>query len=192
MTIINAKKCLNKNKLDEFMSVVNNQDEFIDVVFDEDNEIHFSGTLKTLQEIFKNQLLIDTINIFGDSTEISIIAKNATMQITGADVVWWSSPRRFQKLFGTSTEKPITKKDTIYKIAIGIRKDNSVTDIETFEGNQKQMTAFINKLFQRNYIRSFGRCITVFCINYKYDDDLNNINNWHTMEDLIESGDFIK
>lgn len=79
-----------------------------------------------------------------------------------------------------------------YKIAAGIKKDNTVTDIEKFEGNEKQMRDFVNKLFARNHLRTFGKGVTVYCVNYQYDDDLNHIDNWKTISQLTAEGVFKK
>ena len=155
----------------------------------------------------------DAIEAFGAETEIEIVAASATMLILGEDVLWWTkTQRKFNQLFALTQEqreadrnqsaKLGLHKETIqrrasidnstYKLAVGIRKDNSIVDIEAFEGNQKQMKDFVNKMFQRNHLRSFGRCMTVFCVNYKFDDDLNDINNWKTMQELVDEGVFTK
>lgn len=105
-------------------------------------------------------------------------------------------PERNQHARESLTKERIRKEkkadQTTYKLAVGIRKDNSVTDIETYEGNQKGMKDFVNTLYARNMLRSFGRCISVFCVNYKYEDDLNDINNWKTLQELEDEGVFVK
>lgn len=80
----------------------------------------------------------------------------------------------------------------MYKVAAGIKKDNTVTDIEKFEGNEKQIRDFVNKLFARNHLRTFGRGVTVYCVNYQCDDDLNHIDNWKTITQLTNEGVFKK
>lgn len=213
MKIINAKKCLNRNKLEEFIAAMNGVDEHLEFVFKSDETIKFSGNQSTLYTIFKNSLVHDAIEAFGAETEIEIVAASATMLILGEDVLWWTkTQRKFNQLFALTQEqreadrnqsaKLGLHKETIqrrasidnstYKLAVGIRKDNSIVDIEAFEGNQKQMKDFVNKMFQRNHLRSFGRCMTVFCVNYKFDDDLNDINNWKTMQELVDEGVFTK
>lgn len=79
---------------------------------------------------------------------------------------------------------------TIYKIACGMKKGANVTDVERFEGTQKEVKDWVNKLFARNYIRSYGKGVTVFCMNWKFEDDLNDINNWKTLAELTEEGVF--
>lgn len=81
---------------------------------------------------------------------------------------------------------------TVYKVACAIKKDANLTDVERFEGTQKEVKDWVNKLFSRNYIRSFGRGVTVFCVNWKFEDDLNDINNWKTLNELTEEGIFTK
>lgn len=203
MQIIDAKKCLNRSKLEEFINAMNGVDESLDFVFKEDDTIKFPGRLSTLHTIFKDPLVHETIEAFGPKTEISVIATSATMLILGEDVLWWTkTQKKFNQLFVLNQKQQeadkntvkhrSTTNNTIYKFAVGIRKDNSVTDVETFEGNQKQMIDFVNKMFQRNHLRSFGKCTTVFCINYTFEDELNDVNNWKTMQQLIDEGVFIK
>ena len=136
-----------------------------------------------------------------------------SQQILGEDVLWWTkTQRKFNQLFvldeaqqeadrnqsakltmhKETMKRRVSADTTTYKLAVGTRKDNSVTDIETFEGNQKQMRDFVNKMFQRNHLRSFGRAVTVFCINYQFEDELNDIDNWKTMQELIDKGVFTK
>lgn len=205
MQIIDAKKCLNRSKLEEFMNAMNGVDESLEFIFKDDDTIKFSGHSSTLHTIFKDPLVHEAIEAFGPQTEISIVATSATMLILGEDVLWWTkTQRKFNQLFVLSEQsaklgmhKETVKRrasadNTTYKLAVGIRKDNSIADIETFEGNQKQMRDFVNKMFQRNYLRSFGKCTTVFCINYTFEDELNDVNNWKTMQQLIDEGVFIK
>lgn len=213
MQTIDARKCLNRSKLEDFVKVMNGVDESLEFIFNEDTSIKFSGHSSTLHTIFKDPLVHETIEVFGPKTEISIVAMTATMLILGEDVLWWTkTQKKFNQLFvldssqqeadRNQSAKLSIHKETIkrrvsvdtmtYKLAVGIRKDNSVTDIEKFEGNQKQMRDFVNKMFQRNQLRSFGRCITVFCINYKFEDELNSLANWKTMQELIDEEVFTK
>lgn len=213
MQIIDAKKCLNHDKLEAFLNAMNGVDESLEFVFKDDDTIKFPGHASSLHTIFKDPLVHEAIEAFGPKCEISIIATSSIMLILGEDVLWWTkTQRKFNQLFVLDREqqeadrnqsaklsmhketvKRRTSTDaTTYKLAVGIKKDNSITDIETFEGNQKQMRDFVNKMFQRNQLRSFGRCITVFCINYKFEDELNDVNNWKTMQELIDEGVFTK
>ena len=71
MQIIDARKCLNRGKLEDFMNAMNGVDESLEFTFNEDTSIKFPGKVSSLHTIFKDPLVHETIEVFGPKTEIS-------------------------------------------------------------------------------------------------------------------------
>lgn len=153
---------------------------------------------------------------------ITIYANEVALRFAVDDFNWWTATlrkkpfARLDELFDVVPARPLDTvnhdeadrnekaraslqksqrkraNDTTYKIAVGIKKDNAINNIEIFEGNEKQMRDFVNKMFARNHLRSFGTAVTVYCVNYKEDYELNEIDNWKTITQLTKEGVFKK
>ena len=131
---------------------------------------------------------------------ISFITDTRLLEIAADDFLWWTAIvrgvkyKRLDKLFNDTEKKDVIEsvKPEIYKVACGIKKDSVVTNIEKFEGCKKDTIAFVNKIFAKMQIKSMFKANIVFCVNYKYDDDLNDANNWLTMYELCDKGVFVK
>ena len=126
--------------------------------------------------------------------QIDVISNDVDLRFKGADYLWYAKPirgkqfKRVEKLFDA---KPvITRKIDSYKVAIGIMHDNKITDVTTFEGSQKEAITFINKHITLYTLRSFNAADIKCCINWSTDLELNDINSWQSLNDLINSGVF--
>lgn len=214
MYLIECKKNLKPHHIKEFVNQVNDQDSIATLVLENDEEHIFEASVKDLRKLFENE---DVYNCITDPIQqIDILAGDVNLRFAGTDYQWYARPVR-GKLFKhvadlfeekvevkrdehtrnedakASLEKSRRQKDTtIYKVAIGTKSDNAIHDIEKMEGTQKEVVEFINKMSTLNRLRSFGRAVTVFCINWKFEDDLNDIDNWKTMSELTEEGVFSK
>lgn len=214
MYLIECKKNLKAHHIKEFVNQVNDQDSIATLVLENDEEHIFEASVKDLRKLFENE---DVYNCITDPMQqIDILAGDVNLRFAGTDYRWYARPVR-GKLFKhvadlfeekvevkrdertrnedakASLEKSRRQKDTtIYKVAIGTKSDNAIHDIEKMEGTQKEVVEFINKMSTLNRLRSFGRAVTVFCINWKFEDDLNDLDNWKTMSELTEEGVFSK
>lgn len=201
--LIDGKKKLKPTHIDEFKQGLN--DDTVITMYIDQLDVFFQKKLKDMQDFFKDESI--EANVQSDECVITFLGESNALEILGIDYKWWIAPvrgkkyARLNKLFNLEqdfsqkvdkADKPAKQSNIIYKCACGIKKDNVVTDIEKFEGTQKEMTAFVNKLFARNQVRTFFRGVIVFCVNYKYESDLDDINNWFTLSELSDKGVFVK
>ena len=220
MYLIDANKNLVTSKLEELKTMVQDENSDLICMDDKDPANILTTTFATLRSLFENPALEALIT--DKDTQFTLYAEkyDVAMTFTGFDIHAWIKPLKGEKyvrlnsLFKThnrqrrviehdeekrnakaraSLAKTARKPDTnTYRIACGIKRDNTVVDIEKFEGTQKEMRDFVNKLFSRNYVRTFGKGVTVFCINWQYDADLNDLDNWKTLNELTNEGVFKK
>lgn len=218
MYLIDANNNLVTAKLNEFKMMVHDENSELICMDDKDPANILTTTLATLRSLFENPALEALIT--DKDTQFTLYSEkhDVAMTFTGFDIHAWIKPLKGEKyvrlnsLFKTRTrQRRVIEHDeakrnakaratltasqpkpdkTIYKVACGIKRDNNIADIEKFEGTQKEIRDFVNKLFSRNYVRTFGKCMTVFCINWKYDADLNDLGNWKTLAELTEEGVF--
>lgn len=207
--LIDAKKAFKRWHLQQFEE--NQTDDVNVVMYIEPTQVIFERPLKDMRKFFEDEEVEK--NVPDDNCVISFITETKVLQILGIDFNWWIAVvrnkkyRRLDRLFSKEKieeqqtqetserqkkEKNIVVDEMIYKCACGIKKDNEVVDIEKFEGTKKDMICFVNRLFQKNQIRSMFKAVVVFCINYKFDSDLNDINNWFTLNELYDKGVFVK
>ena len=195
--LIDGKKKLKFENIEEFKQGLT--DDTVVSMYIDQLDIFFQKSLKDMKDFFTDESIESKVQ--DDNCVITFLGGSNALEILGIDYKWWIAPvrkkkyARLNKLFGLEQDKQeqnVKQSNIIYKCACGIKKDNVVTDIEKFEGIQKEMTAFVNKLFARNQIRTFFRGVIVFCVNYKYDSDLDDINNWFTLSELSEKGVFAK
>ena len=195
-TIIDAKHKLSYKFIQKFMA---EQDPNTTVtMYIDSSEKIFERPLKNMRLFFEDQKAEEQIT--SECCVISFITDTRVLEIAADDFLWWTAIvrgvkyKRLDKLFNDVEKKDIIEsaKPEIYKVACGIKKDSVVTDIEKFEGSKKDTTAFVNKIFAKMQIKSMFKANIVFCVNYKYDDDLNDANNWFTMYELCDKGVFKK
>lgn len=74
----------------------------------------------------------------------------------------------------------IVNKD--YIVYSGIFNNGKIENILSFKGNKKEVLEFMNKNYQKNEVICYFENKTVFC----FEEDINNINNWKTVTQLIE------
>lgn len=192
--IIDAKHKLGYKAMSEFMS---GQDPNTTVtMYIDSSEKIFERPIRNMRLFFEDQKVEEQVT--SDDCVISFITDTRVLEIIGLDFTWWIAMvrgkkyRRLDKLFNApeKKEKVESAGQEIYKCACGIKRNSVVTDIEKFEGTQKDMVAFVNKIFAKIQIKSMFKANVVFCVNYKYDDDLNDANNWFTMHELCNKGVF--
>ncbi len=218
MYLIDARRKVNYDTLHEFINKHTNKNSEVEVIFDGDDEPCYKTTVENIQNVWMEQSLEDKVNEKGETVDVTLLSsEDIAYVMIGLDITWWRASYRRKPLGRllqlfvppvdavkrTEEQRNADAKATIStgrkvatevtaKLACGVRKDTNITDVETFEGNPKDMKVFINKYLARNHLRSFGRAITVFCVNYKYDGDLNDIDNWKTFDELVEQGVFTK
>lgn len=195
-TIIDAKRKLSYKFIQKFMT---GQDPNTTVtMYIDSSEKIFERPLKNMRLFFEDQKAEEQIT--SECCVISFITDTRVLEIAADDFFWWTAMvrgvkyRRLDKLFNTEEKKEKVENvgPEIYKVACGIKKDSVVTDIEKFEGNKKDVTAFVNKIFAKMQIKSMFKANIVFCVNYKYDSDLDDADNWFTMYELCNKGVFKK
>ena len=219
MYLIECKKDLKPHWIEEFKTRVNDETADVTVLFD-GKEDFGAYSISNLRSIFESDWLASVVGD-NRKLGINFVANEVCLSFCGDDFLWWTKTLRGKKfarldeLFGivparqenyvehdetlrnekarASLAKTQRKADdSTYRIACGIKRDNTVVDIEKFEGTQKQMRDFVNKLFSRNYVRTFGKGVTVYCVNWQYDADLDDLDNWKTLNQLTEEGVFTK
>ena len=192
--IIDAKHKLGYKAMNEFMS---GQDPNTTVtMYIDSSEKIFERPIRNMRLFFEDQKVEEQVT--SDDCVISFITDTRVLEIIGLDFTWWIAMvrgkkyRRLDKLFNAQEKKEKVESagPETYKCACGIKRNSVVTDIEKFEGTQKDMIAFVNKIFAKIQIKSMFKANVVFCVNYKYDDDLNDANNWFTMHELCNKGVF--
>lgn len=202
---IDAKKKLQPPHIKEFIS-------------GQPNDITVSMYIEPCQKIFEKKLC-DLRKFFEDAEiakdvqsnndVISFLTDDAVLQILGADYRYWTATYR-RKLFGrldilfdekstensekkeTTSKKRVIDNGEIYKSAYGIKTDDAILDVKTFEGTHKQTVEFLNKAYQTIKIRSMFKSTVVFCINYSNDEELQNRENWFTLNELYGKGVFVR
>ena len=193
-TIIDAKRKLNYKFMQKF--ILGQDPNATVTMYIDSSEKIFERPLKNIRLFFEDQKVEEQVT--SDDCVISLITDIRVLEFTGFDFNWWIAMirgkkyHRLDRLFNApeKKEKIDDEKPEVYKVACGIKKDSVVTEIEKFEGNKKDTTAFVNKIFAKMQIRSMFKANVVFCVNYKYDDDLNDANNWLTMHELCDKGVF--
>ena len=193
-TVIDAKHKLSYKFIQQFMA---GQDPNTTVtMYIDSSEKIFERPIRNMRLFFEDQKAEEQIT--SECCVISFITDTRVLEIAADDFFWWTAIvrgvkyKRLDKLFNNVEKKDVIEsvKPEIYKVACGIKKDSVVTEIEKFEGNKKDTTAFVNKIFAKMQIKSMFKANVVFCVNYKYDDDLNDANNWLTMYELCDKGVF--
>lgn len=81
-------------------------------------------------------------------------------------------------------EKSEEIKNKSYIIYSGIFNKGKIENILSFKGNKKEVLEFMNKNYQRNEIICYFQNQSVFC----FDEDIKNLNNWKTINQLVEEG----
>ena len=192
--IIDAKHKLGYKAMNEFMA---GQDPNTTVtMYIDSSEKIFERPIRNMRLFFEDQKVEEQVT--SDDCVISFITDTRVLEIIGLDFTWWIAMvrgkkyRRLDNLFNAPEKKEKVENvgQEIYKCACGIKRNSVVTDIEKFEGTKKDMIVFVNKIFAKMQIKSMFKANVVFCVNYKYDDDLNDANNWFTMYELCNKGVF--
>lgn len=203
--VIDAKKRLGPNSIQKFKE--NQSDDTNVVMYIEDTEMFFERPLKEMRSFFEDESVEQAV--LNDDCVISFITDEKILTILGLDFNWWIAVvrnkkyRRLDKLFGEQVVEKEQKKErqkkekidafqSLYKCACANLDNGVLKDIETFEGSYKDMIIFINKANAMKLMRSFFKASVVFCINYSEDKDLENVDNWFTVEELKEKGVFVQ
>lgn len=197
MIVIDASKKLGQNSMREF--VRDQSDDTLVTMFIEPQEVMFEKPISHMRKFFEDELIESVVD--NDECVISFITDTKLLRIVGLDYRWWIAVvrnkkyRRLDRLFATeSNDKIEIKQEKQSKIETHMCKvanateDGYLDDVAEFIGNMKDMIAFINKEYQIRQIRSFFKAKVMYCI----DEDETNAESWHSYEDLVERGVFVK
>lgn len=78
------------------------------------------------------------------------------------------------------------RNEQLYRIAVGNLIDNKVENIKEFEGNKKELILFMNKEYSKRFLANFRKDNVVFNLVYQNKNELLDINNWASLDELKE------
>lgn len=80
------------------------------------------------------------------------------------------------------------KNEQLYRIAIGNLINDKIENIKEFEGNKKELILFMNKEYSKRFLANFREDNVVFNFVYQNKNELLDINNWASLDELKELG----
>ena len=194
----------------EFCSYIKDENEIIHFLISSDNDIEdrdFAYCDK--RKLFESEDFVNLVKRFKNNVA-AFVCDDAELDVDVNDVEWWLKNKdgvfiRLDKLFNDvnincankpkvkaekSEKKERSSSKKMIKIAAGILNDNSIDELELFEGDDKDAVVFINKYYMTNTIRKgFENNTDIrFVIDYKEDEELYNIDNWKTIAQLDIEG----
>ena len=188
MQDIDAKKALDNAHMKEFLSCL--EDDCIVAVIKDES---FEYTKVTLRNFFLNDKIAALVT--DKNEEISFAHSNAVIRFIGADYLWYKNKeKRVNDLFAENLEeKPKKEKkekpaDVELRVAVGSRKNGVVVDAEQFAGKKKDCIIFMNKQYAERQLKSHFEDDTVFNLGFSNIEELNDLSNWFTMDELSSSG----
>lgn len=133
------------------------------------------------------------------------VTDNTLLEFQKIDYTYWTKPGRLEKLLGEDApidtpveEKPV-KKERVPKaqiqipVAVAVRDANGVvSEVETFTGNQKEVVSFLNTHAGELQVKFFEKKTVVYNIAYQSPEELEDLGNWFTFDELVEAGVFTK
>lgn len=181
MNVIDAKNILTKEMMDKFLSQIKSDDMIVVIT----PNFELTCNKNTLKDTYRSSQLLDLVNEFGDTIEITIATEECALLLTGYDISWWNkNTRRINKLF-----KDVFVQMTTYEIACGSvhesSEGNEIVDIHTFKGSKKEMIDFINKEITDRMLQSFMADKVLFSMDYSEEK-----HSWKTIDELLETGVF--
>lgn len=216
MIIIDASKALWPKEMNQFKEAIKGMPETDLLLYLGDNLIDglelidiqklFSLDNLAAMEAFKPEKKTPVCIIFG--TDSDTLESKAILKFDFNNYVYYTKPKNLLKLFEDSASaeaqiiseeasvpaKPakvkITPNNSIFNCAVGVLSvdKESITNIETFEGDKATAITWLNKQFQINEIRSSFAGTTIFNIGYKAKEDLTDITCWKDIDQLVAEG----
>lgn len=78
------------------------------------------------------------------------------------------------------------RNEQLYRIAVGNLINDKVENIKEFEGNKKELILFMNKEYSKRFLANFREDKVVFNFVYQNKNELLDINNWASLDELKE------
>lgn len=163
----------------------------------DDVESLLETKVSELKEFFKKPCW--DVLIISDEDDIAIISENKALIFGGKDFRYFTETvngKKFKRLSSLFREKKESKSKSKIEneeesilIYSGILKDGRIDNLKVFEGNKKEVIDFMNKSYQLNEIICFFQNKSVFYLpESKENMDVNNLENWKTLQELKEGG----
>lgn len=152
-----------------------------------------SYKLSDIRDFFTDNSVID---IMKDDEVVDLTIGDDILEFTGYDYLWWIAPirgvqfGRLDRLLNEeTTEKTVkTRTKSTYSVACGIKKDDEIINVETFNGAKADVIEFMNKYYSKQLLKSYFEAQVVFIFNYQDEADLTHNSNWKTLDELAAEG----
>ena len=84
--------------------------------------------------------------------------------------------------------KRVKENEIRLSVACGIRYEGIPLFITTYEGLKSDCINFMNKAYSEKYLETGFKGEVIFNIAYANNEELNNPNNWFTLDELKQAG----
>lgn len=83
------------------------------------------------------------------------------------------------------------KKEIIFNAAIANKNNKELENITCINGNKKQIIEFLNNEYKKRYLKNRFIDNIVFNLAYSNENELLDINNWCSINELVNGNIFI-
>lgn len=204
--IIDAKGKLNHGKIKKFL-LSTNPEIVVNIPEAKVNETLLGESVnEKIKSFFSNTEIAEEIRTCSKELLIQFhnITDDTLLEFQKIDYTYWTKPGRIEKLLGedvpqtVTEEKPVKKEKTskapvMIPVACAVRNDAGVvSEVQTFTGVLKEAVSFLNEKAGMLQVKFFEKQTVVYNIAYQNEDELQDLNNWFTFDELVEAGVFTK
>lgn len=205
--LIDAKGKLNHGKIKKF--IISANPEIVVNVPEANVDYTLTGESanEKIKSFFNDKEIAEEIRTCSKDLLIQFhnVTDNTLLEFQKIDYTYWTKPGRLEKLLGEDapTDAPVeekpAKKERAPKaqiqipVAVAVRDANGVvSEVETFTGNQKEVVSFLNTHAGELQVKFFEKKTVVYNIAYQSPEELEDLGNWFTFDELVEAGVFTK
>lgn len=187
MEFIDGKRNLTQTKIKNLLKNITDSDVVI-ILY---NDVELPCSKETLFSTLFNEGLIN--NIVNKDDTITIASENVVLEVLKSDIVSWMKPIKLEKLKLLFNVEKVKENENIERyIAIGRYDEgtNSIYDIRSrlmTQKERKDITQWVNQSIEEYYIKRKYESLRV-CMNYDIKTSSKNIDEWFTIDELLEQG----